>query len=231
MRFLLLIIVLVGCFGLKGQEADSVNTDTLKFVLEVLPTIDVETNDTLTNVNLKIAGTDGSSREYKSDSLGVFPVIDLKPNTAYSVIVSKNKYLNAKGKETTIGSMNSKKFIHEYALQKLFVCFGHGIPNITYAYNNLEPYLEETGTELANIHFDILTENPSIVIQIQGYRDKSEKKKISKQRAENYKTLLVKMGINKKRLVVVDKGIGNHETPKENRTIKFRVISTDFEPK
>ena len=230
MRFLLLIIVFIGYFGLKGQEADSVNTDTLKFVLEVLPTIDVETNDTLTNVNLKIAGTDGSIREYKSDNLGVFPVIELKPNTAYSIIVSKNKYLNAKGKETTIGSMNSKKFIHEYALQKLFIC-GPFIPNITYAYNNLEPYSEEAGSDLTNIHFNILTENPSIVMQIQGFRDKSEKKKISKQRAESYKALLVKMGINKKRLVAVDKGIGNHETPKENRTIKFRVISTDFEPK
>lgn len=224
MRFLLLIIVLVGCFGLKGQETDSVSVDTLKFVLEVMPLIDVETNDTLTNVNLKIYGTDGSSREYKSDSLGVFPKIDLKPNTSYSLVINKSKYLNAKGKETTVGLLTSKKFIHEYALQRLKNTGCPMLPIIYFMKNEIKS--SETKWLI-----ELLSENPTIIIQIQGFRDKSEKKKISKQRAENYKTLLVKMGINKKRLVAVDKGVGNHENLKENRTIRFRVISTDFEPK
>lgn len=229
MRILLVLIVLISSFGLKGQRLDSVNTDSLKFKLEIIA-IDKETNDTLKNATVGIYGTDGSSRKYKSDSLGIFPMIDLEPNTSYSLVVNKNKYLIAKGKETTVGLIASRNFNHEYVLQKLLVC-GPFFLSISYEHNSLEPFSNEENSDLTSFYYGILTDNPSIVFQIQGFRDKSEKKKISKQRAENYKALLVKMGINKKRLVTIDGGILDKEDSKENRTINFKVVSTDFEAK
>lgn len=68
-------------------------------------------------------------------------------------------------------------------------------------------------------------------MQIQGFRDVSEKNKISKQRAENYVAQLIKMGIDKDRFVVVDGGIRTNNDAQENRIINFKVLSTEFLPK
>ena len=224
---------------LKGQDLNSINNDTLKFKLLIFPVLDIDTKDTLKNVNLKILGTDGTLREYLSDSLGFFPMIELKPNTSYSLIVNKSKYLIAKGKETTVALTTSMNFIHEYTLQKLFIC-SPLLPHINFdynslkghhkklLYNSLEPFSEKEGSNLTNIYYEILTENPNIIMQINGFRDKSEKKKISKQRAEFYVAQLIKMGIDKERFVIADGGVRTNVDAQENRTINFKVISTDY---
>lgn len=233
MRFLLLSIILISSFYLKGQKDTSflLDTNRIQFKLKVDLVKDAETKEILGNVNLRIDGTDGSSREYKSDSSGLFPIIDLDTNTSYSLIVSKNRYLTAKGKETTVGLIKSRIFIHEYNMQYNPGCGGRFMPFLYYSYNSLEPFSNEEDSDLASIYYQILTDNPSIVFQIQGFRDRSEKKNISKQRAESYKAILVKMGINKKRLVAIDGGVIDKEDSKENRTISLKVLSTDFEPK
>ena len=230
MRVLILIITIISSFGLKGLNGTSflLDTNKVQYILKVDLVKDTETKEVLGNVDLRIVGTDGSSREYKSDSLGLFPIIDLDTNTSYSIIVSKGRYLTAKGKETTVGFSESRIFIHEYNMQYNPGCGGRFIPFLYYSYNSLEPFSNEEDSDLASIYYQILTDNPSIFFQIQGFRDRPEKKKISRQRAESYKAVLVKMGINKKRIVAIDGGVLDKENSKENRTISLKVLSTDF---
>ncbi|NQX98930.1 MAG: exo-alpha-sialidase, partial [Flavobacteriales bacterium] len=84
---------------------------------------DVESGKTLANAKIKLIGTDGSSAETTTDENGNFFFVENGPNryinkeTSYSLVVEKQKYLVAKGKETTVGLEGSKKFFHEYALQ------------------------------------------------------------------------------------------------------------------
>ncbi|TXB66863.1 M48 family metalloprotease [Vicingus serpentipes] len=79
----------------------------------------------LSNVKVKMVGTDGSSIVVESDVNGSFLIgRDLMfPETSYGLLVSKPGYFSVIRKETTVGIVNSKKFFHEYRLQKIEMIF------------------------------------------------------------------------------------------------------------
>ena len=70
---------------------------------------DVETGKAIAGAKIKLIGTDGSSVATTTDENGNFFFAENGPNryvnkeTSYSIVVEKEKYLNAKGKETTVG--------------------------------------------------------------------------------------------------------------------------------
>jgi len=224
---------------------------------------DVETQIPLANAKVKLIGTDGSSAEATTDENGNFSFVENGPDryinakTSYSLVVEKKKYLNAKGKETTVGLDASKKFFHEYALQplenKIIV-----LPLIEYEYNKAD--LRPNSKDSLNFLYNILVENPTIVIQLRSHTDfrgsAPYNQKLSQRRAQECVDYLVKeKGIDAARIVA--KGMGEAEPIKgadgiildepfikklkskeeqevahqRNRRTDFKVLNTDYVPK
>lgn len=216
--------------------------DVLDLKLKVEKVINAETEELLTEVKFTIVGTDGSSREYVSDSLGQFPLIDLKHSTSYSTIVSKNGFLNAKGKETTIDCYDSKIMVHEYALAPVMSC-SLPIPVPVYEFNRSDLKDAKCDNNATKYIVDILTENPNIVVQLYGYRDSVENVTVSRERAVNFRLNLIKLGIEEDRIKLKDVGIrevandyqwhdgSDIDLCDPRRVVLIKVLNTDYTPK
>jgi peptidoglycan-associated lipoprotein len=224
---------------------------------------DVETEAPLANAKIKLVGTDGSSTETLTDENGNFSFIEngaaryINPETSYSILVEKDKYLNAKGKETTVGLEKSKKFFHEYALQPVENTVIK-LPLIEYEYNKAD--LRPNSKDSLNYLYNIMVDNPTIIIQLRSHTDfrgsSSYNQKLSQRRAQSCVDYLVKeKGVDPDRIKA--KGMGESEPIKgandilldekyinslkskeeieaahqRNRRTDFKVLSTDFVPK
>lgn len=236
-------------FFVKGQSDNiAVELDSVKFTLEII-VFDAETGKKIDGANIKIVGTDGSSREFNSNTNGYFPFISLDSNTSYSIVVFRAKHLIGKGIETTVGLKQSEHFVHKYNLAPLIIC---SVPLFKQYFKQNESisYKADVGEWDVNdnqiphkYYYELMVENPTLVIQIVGYQDISEIEKISAKRAQMYVDKLISLGIDSERLVAVDGGIRNYKEfsnywnkendqekwSQENRIINFKVISTDFE--
>ncbi len=223
---------------------------------------DVETNQPLAGALVKLVGTDGSSAEATTDANGNFAFVEngpdryIKENTSYSLVVSKEKYLNAKGKETTVGLDKSKKFFHEYALQP-FQDVVIKLPLIEYEYNKAD--LKPASKDSLDYLYNIMVENPTIIIQLRSHTDfrgsASYNQKLSQRRAQSCVDYLVKeKGIHPDRIKAL--GMGENEPIKgpggvvlteqyiktlksneeveaahqRNRRTDFKVIGDNFVP-
>lgn len=244
MRFLLLITVLIFSFGLKGQEIDSIDIDSLEFKLEII-VVNNERKEPIKDAEVKIIGTDGSSKVFVTNRNGEIPTFYLQYNTSYSIVINKESYMLSKGKESTVGKNKSMVFFHKYIMQPMIIC-RIILHEQYYRHNEITPYksgnIEDTTYQKipASFYADIMTDNPLIIVQITGYQDESEEEGISKERADIFVKELIKLGINEDRLIMVDGGIKvykkyNHRkeevSKQENRMINFKVLSTDFEAK
>jgi len=224
---------------------------------------DVETEKPLANAKVKLVGTDGSSAEAITDENGNFSFIEngaaryINPNTSYSLLVEKEKYLNAKGKETTVGQEKSKKFFHEYALQPVENTVIK-LPLIEYEFNKAD--LRPNSKDSLNYLYNIMVDNPTIVIELRSHTDfrgsAPYNQKLSQRRAQSCVDYLVKeKGVDPDRIKA--KGMGESEPIKgasgemltekyikglkteeekeaahqRNRRTDFKVLSTDFVPK
>ncbi len=223
-----------------------------------------DTEELLANAKVKLIGTDGSSAEVTTDDNGHFSFVEngadryIKPNTSYSLVVSADKYLIAKGKETTVGLDKSRNFVHEYSLQPVTPEVVIKLPLIEYktAKWDLQPQYKDS----LNYLYNIMVENPTIVILLRShtdYRGSTRANQIlSQKRAQSCVDYLVKeKGIDPDRIKA--KGMGENEplkmadgtllTEKYIRALKtqeekdvalqrdrrtdFKVLSTDFVPK
>jgi outer membrane protein OmpA-like peptidoglycan-associated protein len=106
---------------------------------------------------------------------------------------------------------------------------------------------KDSRSELSKL-FNLLSNNPSIKVEIQGHTDSKGKpffnKKLSQDRAESVKKYLVKKGINPKRIAAVGYGANqpiatnknkdnsyNEEGMALNRRIELKILSKDGEEK
>ncbi|MBL4594257.1 MAG: OmpA family protein [Flavobacteriales bacterium] len=223
---------------------------------------DVETGNILAGATVKLIGTDGSSAQTTTDENGNFYFVENGPDryinkeTSYSLVVEKKTYLNAKGKETTVGQETSKKFFHEYALQP-FQDVVIKLPLIEYEYNKAD--LRPNSKDSLDYLYNIMTENPTIVIQLRSHTDfrgsAAYNQRLSQRRAQACVDYLVKeKGIHPDRIKA--KGMGESEPIKgaggivltekyikglkskeeieaahqRNRRTDFKVVSDDFVP-
>ncbi len=256
LTYIIILITAAVSLTANAQEVqvDSSNTDSLIFNLDIITITNVDTKELLTGVKIKIIGTDGSSQEFVSDSLGLITTINLKPNTSYSTVLEKKGYLNAKGKETTVGLTQSKNFIHEYGLQEIPGGGCRMLPRFYYHKNEITVFSEFSSeykfqdkemeideTNPIKYLVEIMIENPTIVIGVWGYRDESEKNKTSKIRAKTIVKYMVKLGIDKDRFEINDGGVldfkpklrknkewSEKRLEQENRTVHIKVIRDDY---
>jgi hypothetical protein len=215
-------LLLVGLNGF-GQKSFLLDTNQVIFKLKIEAVKEVNSDRILTNVIIKIIGTDSTKRKFISDSLGTFPTINLKPNTSYTTIVSKPGYYICKGKETTVGYVKSKLIIHEYTLQPICKPFKPIMPNITYEDNTIQPKISED--EIVKF-YNIMVENPILAVRITGYRKEYEKSNLPNRRTQYFAKRITKLGSNKKRLDLSEGGV-----PKNDNYLMFKIIRADFQEK
>lgn len=198
--------------------------------------IDNETKAKITNADVRIIGIDSSDIRLQVDSNGLF-VKSLKYQTAYVIIVSAPNYLMARGKE--FGPYGSKSANHLYELEKTGGCSGL-IPLITYAKNDFEnPVIpDEENIDALEIFATLLKDNPTLIVEIIGYRDSNEKEDVSLNRANYAVNTIKKLGISENRIRPKDGGLDKTITEKKrssdlnqtnithNRMLIFNIIGT-----
>ena len=118
--------------------------------------------------------------------------------------------------------------------------------NVFFDYESFE-LTKDSRSELNKL-FNLLSNNPSIKVEIQGHTDskglKSFNKKLSQKRAESVRKYLVKKGINKNRVTAVgygenqpiakntnSDGSDNEEGRALNRRIELKILSKDGQEK
>lgn len=118
--------------------------------------------------------------------------------------------------------------------------------NVFFDYESFE-LTKDSRSELNKL-FNLLSNNPSIKVEIQGHTDskglKSFNKKLSQKRAESVRNYLVKKGINKNRVTAVgygenqpiakntnSDGSDNEEGRALNRRIELKILSKEGEEK
>jgi hypothetical protein len=237
-KLLSILFFLAPCVAFS--QIGDVQPDSLFFIVEGTVN-DEETKILLEGSKVKLIGTDGSSTETLTDSNGYYS-FDLNYPISYSIVASKKKYYVGKGKITTQNLSKSKTLISSFELKQIENIGCPLFPNILFEQNKVIPFFEENNSnDLYELFLGLLKENPSIIIELTGYRDKTEKKKISLYRAQKLVSELNKRGINKLRLPIVDGGIRNYLSDSnytskrdknwsKNRTLHFKIIGDNFKP-
>lgn len=216
---------------------------------------DVETSQPIPGAKITLVGTDGTSVEVESDEVGYYE-FDQKPdksgryvlaNTSYSMTVSKPKYLNAKGQETTVGVDVSTAFVHDYKLQP----FSEAIEFPEVLYDLAKWTLKPESKDSLEFLFKVLVDNPNIVIELAAHTDSrgsnAANQVLSQKRAESCVSFLIEKGIPGDRMVargygedklrITDAQINALATKEEreaahqkNRRTVFRVLRDDYVP-
>ena len=213
-----------------------------------------ETGEPLVAATVKLIGTDGTSVEKDTKADGTFEFAQngdqayINKNTSYSITVSKPGFLNAKGKETTVGIEESKIFAHTYELIPIKE-EGIKLPEILYDFNKTT--LTEQAKDSLDYLYDILIDNPQLVIELRANTDSrgsdSYNKNLSQGRAESAVRYLISRGIETERmepkgygetnLLISDAEINKLATEEEreaahqlNRRTDFIVLRNDYVP-
>lgn len=218
---------------------------------------DVDSKNPIESATVKLIGTDGSSVEAKTDKNGFYSFVSkqgntkdryVKENTSYQIFVSKEKYLNSKGEETTVGVEKSTIFVHDFAMQNISEPSKEiRFPEVLYDLGKWD--LRPESKDSLNFLYQVLVDNPTIVIELSAHTDSRSSDEfnqdLSQKRAESCVQYLIEKGIpgdrmnargyGEKRLLVSDKEIAKmkSEVEKEaahqkNRRTVFSVIRSDY---
>ena len=167
------------------------------------------------DAKVQMIGSDGSSIEIKTNSLGryEFNKDQFRPHTTYELTVTKDNYFTSTGSVTTVGVTRSREFQRDFILEpipkKPIV-----LPEILYdlAKWNLKPQYMDSLQGL----IQTLDENPTLVVELASHtdsRDTDERNDIlSQKRAQSVVDYLIIRGIDPDRLVA--KGYGER-VPRE----------------
>ena len=247
-------------FFTSNRESTMGSDDIFSFTLPPLIFVlqgtitDVETKQPIGNATVKLVGSDGTSAEVTTDASGFYIYGDkgnvryINSNTTYSLTVSAKDYLNAKGKETTVGITESTTFIKDFALQttkKNEIEF----PEVLY---DLGKYtLRPEAHDSLNFLYQTLIDNPTIVIELNSHTDSRDTDKsnqiLSENRAKSCVDYLISKGIPADRMVpkgygesqllISDDEIAKLKSKEEkeaahqkNRRTRFRVLRDDYVP-
>ncbi len=245
--------------GGKGKDdIYSFNLPPLLFALDGV-VYDKDTQQPVPEATIKVIGSDGASFEAATDAGGAFSFSEkgeeryINPETNYSIEVSKPDYLVAKDQISTVGIAESTTFLKEYFITFTAPDKAIEFPEVRYAYNKAELQVNEEVNSLDSLDFlyNVLVDNPTIIIELQAHTDSRGKdaynKDLSQRRAESCVEYLSSKGIPAERMVA--KGYGETrlrisdtqiaalatEEEKEaahqkNRRTEFTVLSFDYVP-
>ncbi|MBA3900330.1 MAG: OmpA family protein [Bacteroidetes bacterium] len=217
---------------------------------------DMDTRKPIPNAKIQLVGSDGSSAELITDATGTYIFGDkgdaeryINGNTNYTLTVSAANYLNAVGKETTVGNVVSTTFIKDFALQPIYPDKDIEFPEVQY--DLAKHTLREESKDSLNYLYQTLIENPTIVIELSAHTDSRGGEKpnqiLSQNRAQSCVDYLISKGIpeermvargyGKNRLLISDAEIGKMKSVEEkeaahqkNRRTVFKVLRSDYVP-
>lgn len=245
--------------GGKGKDdIYSFNLPPLLFALEGV-VYDKDSQQPVSEATIKVIGSDGASFEASTDAGGAFSFAEkgeeryINPETNYSIEVSKPDYLVAKDQISTVGIPESTTFLKEYFITFTAPDKAIEFPEVRYAYNKAELQVNDEVNSLDSLDFlyNVLVDNPTIIIELQAHTDSRGKdaynKDLSQRRAESCVEYLTSKGIPSERMVakgygenrlrISDKQIAALDTEEEkeaahqkNRRTEFTVLSFDYIP-
>lgn len=254
--------------GKGGDDIYSFMMPPLIFKLEGTVT-DVDTKEPLGNVKVSLMGTDGSIGEVKTDPTGHYAFETreneeryILENTSYTIEVSAvaepasngHKYLGAKGQETTVGLEQSTAFIKDFALLCADCDKEIKMPLVLYELAKWDLLVNDEINSKDSLEYlySILTENPTIIIELAAHTDTRGSDKsnqiLSQKRAETCVNYLIERGIDPERMVPVGYGESRpivsdeqiaalpseqerEAAHQKNRRTVFQVLSFDYIPK
>lgn len=188
-----------------------------------------------------------------TDGNGGFSLCDgqIIAETNYSVDVSKDGYIGTGDQFSTIGLTESTTFAREYFLQPIILNIEYDLPLVLYPFDKAELLIndEVNSADSLNYLYDLLSRNPTFVIQLEAHTDTRGKagynQDLSQRRAETCVNYLISKGIHPARMkpvglgksqpIISDKEINAMATEEEqekahqvNRRTIFKIISYDF---
>jgi peptidoglycan-associated lipoprotein len=194
----------------KGKGNDDIfafSLPPLRFNIKGI-VIDHKTEAVIPDAKVKLIGSDGTTLENKTGSDGTFRY-NLKPNTDYIFLASKEGYLNSKGRETTKGQEESKDY--RITLEMASIDKPIELPNIFYDFGkwDLRP---ESMVALDKL-VEVLNDNPNITIELGSHTDSRDteafNKQLSQKRAQSVIDYLISKEISADRLTA--KGYGESQ--------------------
>ncbi|GAB5539623.1 MAG: OmpA family protein [Salibacteraceae bacterium] len=230
---------------------------------------DVYDGTPLGNVKVKLLGTDGSIGEQMTDPTGAydFETRDnderyILENTSYTIEVdgmgqeasNGERYLGAKGQETTVGLKESTAFVKDFQLQCATCETEIPMPAVFYPLGKWDLVVNDQINSKDSLDFlySTLEDNPTIIIELAAHTDTRGNDKsnqiLSQKRAQTCVDYLVGKGIDPARMVPVGYGesrpkISDEQIAKlsskedkeaahaKNRRTVFSVLSFDYVPK
>lgn len=242
--------------GGKGKDdIYSFKMPPLEFCLQAI-VYDEETAVPISDAKVVITGSDGSSVEMTSDGNGGISLCDgqILAETNYTVDVSKTGYIGTGDQFSTIGLSESTTFAREYFIQEIVIgTKTYDLPLVLYPFNSADLLVdaEVNSKDSLNYLYDIMVNNPTLVIQLEAHTDTrgtdSGNQKLSQRRAETCVNYLVSKGVDKARMtpkglgesapLITDKQINAMKTEEEkeaahqvNRRTVFKILSYDYVP-
>ena len=190
--------------GRGGDDIYQFELPAIKLSAQGIVT-DSKTGAIMTDVKVRLTGTNGVINETKTDNTGKYS-FKLEPLTSYEIAVNTEGYLPKTVSETTEGIELDKDFIIDLSvdpMKKEII-----LPLIRYDFNKHDLRPESI------INLDILAEglldHPNVVIEITGHTDdvgsKVQNNKLSKKRADVCASYLVNKGIPADQFVVKSMG-------------------------
>ncbi len=189
--------------GARGDAIYSFNLAPVEFTLQGTVRDD-STKVVLPGVQVQLVGSDGTFTQTETSNTGVyrFDNTRIKSNTSYDILVSKEKFFNARGQETTVGIVRSRDFVYDFYLaaipEKPIM-----LPEILYDFGRWEllPQYRDSLNGLINT----LKDNPGLIIELQSHTDSrgsdAVNDTLSQRRAQSVVEYLIANSIDSRRLV------------------------------
>jgi peptidoglycan-associated lipoprotein len=189
---------------------------------------DEETGTPISGADVTVLASNGDNFKLTSDGNGGFSLEKdkLKGNVTYTVDVAKKDYIGTGDKFSTVGLKESTTFAREYFMKPIVIGKAYDLPEVRYDYNkaDLQVNAEVNSKDSLNYLFDLMTKNPTFVIQLESHTDSRGDDKynedLAHRRAQSCETYLVtEKGIDTDR--INPKGMGEKEP---------RTLERDFSP-
>jgi len=206
--------------GSKGPR-ENPSQDIWSFYLppvlvDVMVTVvDQETGEALSDMVVKVVGSDGSSYELKTDMDGQINLTEkedgsrfVMPGNTYTVEVDgiEGKYLGANDKFSTMDVESNTRIIRE--LSVLNIEKPIHLPEVRYALGKWDLLVDSTinSKDSLNYLYEVMMEHPNIVVELMAHTDSrgsaSSNKTLSQKRAQSCVNYLVnEKGLPADRLV------------------------------
>lgn len=194
--------------GARGDAIFSFFLAPVEFTLQGTVRDD-STKQVIANVQIQLIGSDGTFAQTETSAEGkyFFDKDLIRKDTRYDILVSKEKYFNARGQETTLGIVRSRDFVFDFYLEPI-PDRPIELPEILYEFARWEllPQYKDSLNGLIRT----LEDNPDIIVELASHTDSRGTHEVndtlSQRRAQTVVNYLIEKGIAPERLVAVGYG-------------------------